>query len=83
MMIIDDEPKREPLNMWTLYDNPSDCPGKFVLRRWVVEGNEWRATEQAYKADSPEPLRRVMEEMGLYCMPRFDGDEPAIVECWL
>jgi hypothetical protein len=82
-MMIDDEPKREPLSIWTLYDSPSDCPGKFVVRRWVMEGKEWRATEQAYKADSPDPLERLMDEMGLCWMPRLEEDEQQIVGCWI
>ena len=82
-MIIDDEPRPDQLSIWTLYDSPSDRPGKFVIRRSVVEGKTWRVTGQAYEADSPEPLRELMERMGLCLLPRFDEDEPHIVECWL
>ncbi len=82
-MMIDDEPKPPQLSLWTLYDSPSDRPGKFVIRRWLMVGKEWQRTDDAYEAESPEPLRVLMDQMGLCCLPRFDEDEPHIVESWI
>lgn len=82
-MIIDDDPAPFQLSIWTLYDSPADRPGKFVLRRWLMEGKEWGPTGEAYEADTPEPLRALMERTGLCCLPRFDEDEPHIVESWI
>lgn len=71
------------LPMWTIYANPSDYAGKYVVRR-SVSGAEGVAHD-------PEPLavvdtlmdaRRALPR-GLVCMHRAADDDPVIVEVWL
>jgi hypothetical protein len=74
------------LRMWTLYENPRDFPGMFVLREWAVTGNpdgEPRPLPGVFVAPRLEPLRAEMERRGLFRMPRNPDDEPQIVETWI
>lgn len=72
-----------PLSMWTLYRNPADAPGVYVLRRFEVLGGEVSLTREAYMDGDPERLRSLMRMRGLACLPRSPGDEPHIVETWI
>lgn len=74
----------ELLETWTLYDNPKDMPGYFVLRRFVVtKEGAVLASPEAYWCRDAEPLRAEMRKRGLCCMGRSHSDEPPIVETWL
>jgi len=66
------------LSLWTVYDSPSDYPGRFVARRFELN----RPTRLVLVASSLEGVRRLLPP-GLYCLPRLPGDEPHIVEVWL
>jgi hypothetical protein len=71
------------VNIWTLYDSPTDAPGLFVLRRFELRDGDAHPTDEAYASRSIETLRAHMRWEGRYCIPRHPNDEPAIVECWL
>ncbi len=73
----------DALHIWTLYDNPSDYPGMFVLREWATDARGARPLPGIFVAPKIETLRAQMEGLGLTCLPRSDGDDPCIVECWL
>lgn len=73
----------EGLSTWTLYCNPDDAPGCYVLRRFRVDERGYSPTMEAYYDGDPEPLRSFMRSRGLHCIPRSPGDPPAIVETWL
>lgn len=69
------------LLVWTIYDNPSDAPGRFVLRPFSsTKGtpDTWACTSKTADA-----LREFMQRLGLTCMPRQEGDDPVILESWL
>lgn len=70
--------------MWTVYKNPADYPGKFVARRFDVDGSGARPTSSIIIMDDLGKLRDVLcFEMHLTCLMRSPGDEPQIVETWL
>jgi hypothetical protein len=69
---------RLSLDIWVIYDNPLDAPGKFVARRHTLDG----PTDEAYEADSLEDARGLIPD-GLVRMPRDGRDEPQIVETWI
>ena len=72
------------LAMWTVYNNPTDYPGKFVARRFDVDGNGPRPSASIIVMDDLDKLRDVLAfEMHLTCLTRNEGDEPQIVETWL
>jgi len=77
----------EGLEMFTVYQNTSDFPGWFVVRRSVV------TAEGATMDPEPFMLGRSLNDcrgaimdarpQGLVCMHRAEGDDPVIVETWL
>ena len=70
------------MNLWTIYDHPTDYPDTFVARRFVVGGGEEHATNDVITG-SLAGIRDSMEELGLYCIGREPGDHPNVVETWL
>lgn len=67
---------------WTVYDHPSDYPNAFVARRWLTDGPAVTLTNEMFTADTLQELRALLPA-GLHCIPRFEGDQPQIVEVWL
>lgn len=73
----------EGLSIFTIYNNPSDYPGKFVVRRWVVaDGQERRDDGYLVLEDTLEAARLRLPQ-GMVRMNRNDDDDPVIVENWL
>lgn len=72
------------LELWTIYNNPSDCPGEFVARKWVVilGSNQPHATNVTVKSKTLAKVRRKLPP-GLVRMPRDPSDDPGIVESWM
>jgi hypothetical protein len=70
------------LNLWTVYDHPLDYPEWFVARRFELVGEKTRPTLDIMLSATLEGVREKIPR-GLYCMPRFENDEPQIVEVWL
>jgi hypothetical protein len=72
------------LAMWTVYDNPTDYPGKFVARRFDVDKDGPKPSASIIVMDDLEKLRDVLQfELGLVKVMRNEGDDPKIVETWL
>lgn len=68
----------EGLHLYTIYSNPSDFPGKFVVRHF--EGAEPRET--VIVADTLHEARSALPP-GLARIVRSPGDDPVILETWL
>lgn len=72
----------EALALYTIYRNPSDYPGLFVLRRTLVS---------AAVVPDQEPMRicstlsevRAALPTGAYNLGREASDDPCIVETWI
>jgi hypothetical protein len=73
-----------PLDMWVVYDHPTDFPDQYVARRWEVLRDEM-PTDDLKQHASLDGLRGLIiaETPCHYRMDRFDGDDPKIVEVWL
>jgi hypothetical protein len=77
----------EDLAFYTVYENPSDYPGKFVVRRSIVRpganGSE-SITDQdpIIVCESIDLAHQAIPE---YCfnIGRMQADDPVIVEVWL
>jgi hypothetical protein len=70
----------DPLTMWTIYHFPTT--GQYVVKRWLVtSAPEPVLTSDVHTADSLEAIRRKIPQ-GLYCQPRYEHDDPSIVETW-
>lgn len=72
----------DALPIWTITENPSDHPGKFVARIWLVEGRIVAATTGTYIADDLETVRAMLPA-GLINIGRQPEDDPVIVESWI
>lgn len=72
--------------MFTVYRDPSDYPGKYVVRRSRIVGAEilMDATPLAVTgslADARVAIHKT-DRPGLICQQRLPEDEPQIVEVW-
>lgn len=66
--------------MWVVYDHPQDYPACWVARKWIGE----QPTDAILVAPTLELLRKwLADDMGLYRLDRFEGDDPIIKEVWL
>ena len=64
--------------LFTVYYNPDDFPGRFVVRLWDME----QSTPFAILGESLEDVRSKLPH-GLHRLPRNTNDAPAIIETWL
>lgn len=83
-------PPNTAMTQYVVYLRPKDLPHwKYVIRRWyIVDGQEEPVSD-------PEPwgmtsndedlgaLRETLERAGLFRMPRWPADDPAILEVWI
>ena len=68
--------------MYTIYDSPTDYPGKFVVRRWEIDKGPAVPKETLAVKDSLIEARLAVP-VGLVRVDRSPGDDPVIVETWL
>jgi len=73
----------EPIYSWTVYRNPLDYPGKFVVRRFDVsqpppmpDPEPWAVSNTLEEARATLPGWAVV-------LARSEHDEPQIVETWI
>lgn len=69
------------LTTYTIYENPDDAPGLFVVRKWVVSGGG----PQAMEAENFQTLgeARLAIPPGFVNMGRDENDDEKIVESWI
>lgn len=67
--------------MWTVYRHPEDYPESYVARRSLAQGEKLTPASDLVVAPTLEAVRELIPR-GLFCMPRFKGDNPQIVEVW-
>lgn len=84
-MVMPAKPAPTPvMSTWVIFDNPSDFPGKIVVRRQTVMSNgEIWADNEASFPPTLEHARQMMRNKGLNCIPRHPTDDPVIVESWV
>lgn len=71
------------LEMWVVYDHPRDFPAEYVARLWMIGSGQVVPRDQVLTSRSLSLLRGEMAARGLTVIPRFEGDDPGIVEVWL
>ena len=73
------------MSIWTVFCNPADYPGKYVVRRFDIQrGNkEPVRTDDVNVYDSLDAARLPLHERGCVRLTRFDQDAPHIVETWV
>lgn len=70
------------MDIWTIYHNPSDFPGLYVVRRSTVGAAGIVPDKVASVASTLEEARRFVPP-GLVFIARQSADDPVIVEVWL
>lgn len=76
----------DALSIFTVYKNPLDYPGCFVVRRFEVSADGARPLPfPLVVADTLDQAREAIRRAHpcAVCMVRADGDEPQIVESWI
>lgn len=74
------------LDMWVVYDKPTDFPDRAVARRFLVGMNEEPGplpTSQVITAQEVDTIRQAMRRVGRIAIARDPSDDPNIVEIWL
>lgn len=79
------------MTMYVVYANPTDYPGKWVVRRWDVDidhpGMLLVSAEPLAVCSSLQEAREAVLQKGDgvsgVCLPRHDADDPAIWETWV
>ena len=74
----------DTLEMFVVYENPSDYPGQFVVRRWgnCIVPDARPDPMPLIVADSLNVARAAIPPWAV-CLQRCDEDDPAIREVWL
>lgn len=84
--------RRPAMDMWTVYNNPSDMPGKIVGRRFVCTDPPTATTDFVACAIGGNPEKALQTVRDLIqahdpnicvLLPRQAGDEPHIIETWV
>ena len=79
-------PPRPPevLEMWVIYDHPTDMPDYFVVRRWTVflADGKTEPERECCVANTIEQARQHVPQ-GKYNIGRYRQDDPKIAEVWL
>lgn len=70
------------LSMWVITENPTDFPGQFVARQWLIGRGLTAVTDNHHVADTLEAVRAMLPE-GLFHQARNPADVSVIVECWI
>lgn len=76
---------KKNMDLYTIYDSPTDYPNTYIARRWKVEApeNEPVAMEVFMVDSDLDKIRIKLREMGLFKIPRDESDDKNIIETWL
>ncbi len=73
--------------MWTIYRNPSDYPGQYVVREWAVneQGQRMASSSPLSIHERLEIVRLAIQyhAPGAVCLARQPEDDPVILETWI
>lgn len=67
---------------YVVYFNPSDFPGRYVMRGFACVDGEATPSAIAISGETIEKVRAHIPE-GLHRMVRMPDDDPTIVEVWI
>lgn len=72
-----------PIDLWVVYENPDDFPGRFVVRRHTIAGGESSPCEDPACVVGGLEAARASIPFDCLNLGRHPDDEPQIVEVWL
>lgn len=72
------------LTVWTVYFDPSDQPGQYVVRPHHVADGVVTTSPDGWVRPTLDEARTVIDKCspGLYRQDRSPDDDPAILETW-
>lgn len=70
------------LNQYVIYNNPKDYPGKFVLRKWVINPAGLHSGPILGIADNIEEVRKYLPSYAVK-LSVCENDDPVIAEVWV
>lgn len=70
--------EKSALDIWVVYENPSDYPGLYVARKFRNE----KSTAELVQGNTLLEVRALLPR-GLVRLPRQHLDDPVIVETWI
>lgn len=73
------------LTVWTIYENPSDAPGWFVVRGHDIVHGQTEPVPHERPVGLATNLggARELVPAGLTCISRSPEDDPCVVESWI
>jgi len=75
---------RRQFVIYTVYDNPLDYPGQWVIRRFFVSAGQVLADFNIWsRSGSLEAARATLPPHAQFLRERYDDDDPKIVEAWI
>jgi len=75
--------RRLYVDVWVVYDHPTDWPDWYVARRWRVENQKYHPTPDLLMARKLGDLRGRLHGNGFTPIEPMPGDDPVIMETWL
>lgn len=70
--------------IYTVYFNPRDFPGLYVMRPFVPKGEIAEPMGIAWTGKTLDEVRaKIPRDLGLVCVPRASQDHPSVVEVWI
>jgi hypothetical protein len=75
-------PQQSVTHCYTVFYNPIDFPGLFVVRCFEASAEGIKAHGLAYSGKTLEEVRAKIPA-GLWCVPRSAQDHPSVVESWI
>jgi len=78
----------DAIHFWVIYENPSDYPGKFVVRKHSVRLKEGTKDTEIVIAPDCSLHNTLDDARGavppfLYRLGRQEGDDPCIADVWM
>lgn len=70
------------LPMWVITQNPTDFPGQFVARKWLIDSDVRAVTDEHRVADTLDGVRELLPAH-MIRLERDPNDDAVIVECWI
>lgn len=71
------------MDMWVVYDRPSDYPDYILARRWKISANGPTATQEIITFDTLGACRDAFQGAGYVRLGRSAIDDETIIETWL
>jgi len=75
--------QKEILDMWVIYDRPSDYPDKYVVRKWAIMSKAAPLASVGQSVHDTLDQAREAIPQGLFKLDRFIDDDLAIKEVWV